>query len=195
MGFGAVHLIDVLRGKETDKVRQHRHDRLSTFGIGADLSEAQWRAVLRQLIALGQLRAVGEYHTLALTGSSRALLRGEVPVRLRVPAAAPKRGERVRAERPPKAAPLPLDDAALARFAALKAWRAEVAKQHNLPAFVIFHDATLIEAARMDPADLAALAAISGIGAHKLSAYGEAMLRVLAAHRDAPDGAAAFAAA
>ncbi|MBN8509270.1 MAG: RecQ family ATP-dependent DNA helicase, partial [Burkholderiales bacterium] len=85
MGFGAVHLIDVLRGKDTDKVRQHRHDRLSTFGIGADLSEAQWRAVLRQLIALGRLRTVGEYHTLALTEGSRALLRGEVPVRLRVP--------------------------------------------------------------------------------------------------------------
>ncbi len=177
--YGAVHLIDVLRGKLTDKVRQRQHERLSTFGIGADLAETQWRAVLRQLIALDHLRVEGEYQTLALTPSSRAVLRGEVPVRLRVPAAAPKRGERARAERAPKPAPLPLDAEGEARFAALKAWRAEVARAHNLPAFVIFHDASLAQMARENPADLTALAQVGGVGAHKLQAYGEQILRVL----------------
>jgi len=89
--FGAGHLVDVLRGKATDKVRQHGHERLSTFGIGADLGEAAWRAVLRQLIALGHLRAEGEFHTLALTASSRAVLRGELALCLRRPAAAAPR--------------------------------------------------------------------------------------------------------
>jgi ATP-dependent DNA helicase RecQ len=150
---------------------------------GADLGEQQWRSVLRQLIALGHLRAEGEFNTLALTDSSRAVLRGEVQLLLRVPAAAPKRGERIRSggaakDKPP---PLPLDDAALQRFAALKDWRAEVAREHNLPAFVVFHDATLAQMARERPADLGALAGISGVGAKKLEAYGEDILRVLQA--------------
>ena len=185
MSFGAVHLIDVLRGKATDKVAQHGHDRLSTWGIGADLSEAQWRSVLRQLIALGHLRAEGEYHTLALTPSAREVLRGEVQLLLRVPAAAPRRGERSRTARggsaADKAPPLPLDADGLQRFAALKAWRAEVAKAHNLPAFVVFHDATLAQMARENPHALAALSAVSGVGEKKLQAYGEEILRVLAA--------------
>ena len=181
MSFGAVHLIDVLRGKHTDKVAQRHHDKLSTFGIGADVSEAQWRSVLRQLIALGHLRTEGEYNTLALTESSRAVLRGQVSLLLRVPAAAPKRGERIKAGRAAgdKAPPLPLDDAALQRFDALKAWRAEVARAHNLPAFVVFHDATLAQMARERPADLGALGGVSGVGAKKLQAYGAELLRVL----------------
>jgi len=181
MSFGAVHLIDVLRGKATDKVRQHHHERLSTYGIGADLSQAQWRTVLRQLIALGHLRAEGEYHTLALTPGAREVLRGQVPLHLRVPADAPKRAPRARAaERAGRPPPLPLDEPAQARFAALKAWRAEVARAHNLPAFVIFHDAALAQMAREHPADLDALAGIGGVGAHKLQAYGGEILRVLA---------------
>jgi ATP-dependent DNA helicase RecQ len=179
--FGAGHLIDVLRGKATDKVRQHGHERLSTFGIGADLSEAQWRAVLRQLIALGHLKAEGEYHTLALTDSSRAVLRGEVTLRLRRPNAPAPRAKVARRAAEVHAPPLPLDAAALARFAALKAWRAEVAREHGLPAYVIFHDATLAEMARKAPATLDALAGISGVGAKKLDAYGREILRVLAA--------------
>jgi ATP-dependent DNA helicase RecQ len=181
MSFGAVHLIDVLRGKSTDKVAQHHHDKLSTFGIGADVSEQQWRSVLRQLIALGHLRAEGEYNTLALTESSREVLRGQVPLLLRVPAAAPKRGERTKAGRAArdKAPPLPLDEQALRRFDALKAWRAEVAREHNLPAFVVFHDATLAQMARECPDGLDALAGVSGVGAKKLQAYGEDILRVL----------------
>jgi ATP-dependent DNA helicase RecQ len=178
LGFGAGHLIDVLRGRSTDKTRQHGHETLSTFGVGADLSEARWRGVLRQLIALGHVRAEGEYHTLSLDDTARAVLRGDVALRLRVPVenrrtrrAAP-RG----AERPP---PLPLDDAGLSRFAALKAWRAEIASEHNLPAYVVFHDATLAEMARSRPDSLQALASISGVGAKKLQAYGPALLRVL----------------
>jgi ATP-dependent DNA helicase RecQ len=183
-GFGAGHLVDVLRGKVTEKVTQRGHERLSTFGIGADIGEAQWRSVLRQLIALGHVRSVGEFNTLELTESARAVLRGEVPVQLRVPAEAPPRGRRSRsgssrgaADKPP---PLPLDEAGLARFAALKAWRAEVAKSHNLPAYVVFHDATLAEMAREAPATLDALGGISGVGGKKLQAYGEDLLRVLA---------------
>jgi len=181
MSFGAVHLIDVLRGKTTDKVAQHHHDRLSTFGIGADVNEQQWRSVLRQLIALGHLRAEGEYNTLALTESSREVLRGQLLLLLRVPAAAAPRGARGKPGRTPedKAPPLPLDTEALERFAALKAWRAEVARQHNLPAFVVFHDATLAQMARECPDSLGALGRISGVGAKKLQAYGEEILRVL----------------
>ncbi|HEX6361827.1 MAG TPA: DNA helicase RecQ [Albitalea sp.] len=179
--FGAVHLIDVLRGKVTDKVAQHHHERLSTFGIGADVDETQWRAVLRQLIALGHLSAEGEYNTLQLAPGARAVLRGEVDLLLRRPAEAPRRNRSVRGprgagERPP---PLPLDEAGARRFAALKAWRAEVAREHNLPAYVVFHDATLAEMARARPQSLDELAQVSGVGAKKLEAYGRQILRVL----------------
>jgi ATP-dependent DNA helicase RecQ len=186
-GFGAGHLIDVLRGKSTDKVLQRGHEKLSTFGVGADVTEQQWRSVLRQLIALGHVRSVGEFNTLELTAEARAVLRGEVPVMLRVPAETPPRSRkgsrsagssRSSAGKPP---PLPLDDAGLARFAALKAWRAEVAKSHNLPAYVVFHDATLAEMAREAPGSLDALAGINGVGGKKLDAYGSDLLRVLAA--------------
>ncbi len=186
IGFGAGHLIDVLRGKRTEKAIQHGHETLSTFGIGAETSEAQWRGVLRQLIALGHLRTEGDYNTLELMPSARAVLRGEVPVWLRVPSEAPRRGKTQRGARGTGSAaardkppPLPLDDAGLARFAALKAWRAAVAREHNLPAYVVFHDATLAEMARAAPTSLGALAGISGIGAKKLEAYGGEILRVL----------------
>ena len=182
--FGAVHLMDVLRGKATDKVAQYRHQSLSTFGIGADVSEAQWRAVLRQLIALGHLRTEGEYNTLELTPSARDVLRGEVAMLLRVPSDAPKRGSKGAKtgkftrgkDKPP---PITLDDQGTDRFAALKAWRAEVAKEHGLPAYVIFHDATLAEMARAQPSSLDDLSQISGVGAKKLEAYGREILRVL----------------
>jgi ATP-dependent DNA helicase RecQ len=180
--YGAVHLMDVLRGKVTDKVVQRRHDSLSTFGIGADLSEAQWRSVLRQLIALGHLRTEGEFNTLELTASSREVLRGEVQLLLRVPTAkAPRvRGSRTGVPTAGKPPPLPLDAAAQLRFAALKAWRAEVARSHDLPAYVVFHDVTLAEMARAAPGTLDALAHINGVGAKKLEAYGDDILRVVA---------------
>ena len=183
--YGAGHLIDVLRGKATDKVAERGHQSLSTFGIGADVSEAQWRLVLRQLIALGHVQAEGEYGTLALTDTAREVLRGAVPVRLRVSTEAKPRGKTLRdkavrgssAVKPP---PLPLGDVATERFQALKAWRGEVAREHNLPAYVVFHDATLAEMAREQPATLDALAGISGVGSKKLEAYGAEILRVLA---------------
>lgn len=179
--FGTGHLVDVLRGKRTEKVAQYGHESLSTFGIGADVSEAQWRGVLRQLIALGHLRAEGEYNTLELTPGARAVLKGEVQLLLRVPSeAGPRRsakgsGRSARA----KAPPLPLNDAATARFLALKAWRSEVAREHNVPAYIVFADAALAEMARANPASLDELAGISGVGAKKLEAYGHEILRVL----------------
>lgn len=181
--FGAGHLIDVLRGKATDKVAQYRHEKLSTFGIGADISEAQWRSVLRQLIALGHLRTEGEYNTLELTASAREVLRGEVQLLLRVPSEAPRRGRvrRSAGKAGAPAAPAHLDAAAQQRFAALKAWRAEVAKEHNLPAYIVFHDATLAEMAQAVPDSLDALGQVSGVGAKKLEAYGREILRVLGA--------------
>ena len=182
--FGAGHLLDVLRGKLTDKVTQYGHDSLSTFGIGADIAEAQWRVVLRQLVALGYLRTEGEFNTLELTPSARDVLRGDVQMLLRVPSEAPKRGRSGKMTRGPAAAkdkppPVPLDDAGLERFAALKAWRGEVAREHNLPAYIVFHDATLAEMAKTQPDSLDALGEISGVGAKKLEAYGREILRVL----------------
>ncbi|WP_348751560.1 DNA helicase RecQ [uncultured Aquincola sp.] len=179
--FGAGQLIDVLRGKRTDKVVQYGHDQLSTFGIGADLSDAQWRGVLRQLVALGHVATEGEYNTLGLMPSSRAVLKGEVPIVLRMPREATRgvRKRAVRGDGKVPAAAADLDADAQRRFASLKAWRAEVARSHNLPAYVVFHDATLAEMARRMPADLAELGEISGVGARKLEAYGAEILNVL----------------
>jgi ATP-dependent DNA helicase RecQ len=187
IGYGAGHLIDVLRGKATDKVNQHGHARLSTFGVGADLDDARWRGVLRQLVALGHVVTQGEYNTLALTESARTVLKGDVPIVLRVPREAPPQARAARGRRPRDgaraAAPVTahLDAEAQLRFAALRAWRAEVAKEHNLPAYVVFHDATLAAMATEQPTSLDALGRISGVGAKKLEAYGAAILRVLAA--------------
>ena len=179
--FGAGHLIDVLRGKATEKVAQYGHASLSTFGVGGDLSEAQWRLVLRQLIALGYLRSEGDFNTLELTATAREVLRGQVQMLLRQPTALVRRGKAAAKVRKGKAPPLPLDAAGLTRFAALKAWRAERAREHNLPAYVVFNDATLAEMAQAAPDSLAALAHISGVGAKKLDAYGGDILRVLRA--------------
>jgi len=181
--FGAGHLIDVLRGKQTDKVQQYGHQSLSTFGVGADLSENQWRAVLRQLVALGHVVAEGEYNTLALTDSARAVLKGEVTLTLREAVEAPRRGRVTKAGQPgvgkAASAPADLTGDALARFADLRTWRAGVAREHNLPAYIVFNDATLADMARVAPQSLDELAGISGVGAKKLQAYGEQILAVL----------------
>jgi ATP-dependent DNA helicase RecQ len=184
IGYGAGHLLDVLRGKRTDKVAQHHHDRLSTFGIGSDLDEARWRGVLRQLVALGHVITEGEYNTLALTDGARAVLKGEKAIVLRVPREATPRDRSSRVRRDGKAGSAgvaaTLDADAQVRFAALKAWRAEIARAHNLPAYVVFHDATLAAMAQQQPATLDALGTINGVGAKKLEAYGREILRVLA---------------
>ncbi|HWV18946.1 MAG TPA: RecQ family ATP-dependent DNA helicase [Rhodocyclaceae bacterium] len=176
--FGVVHLIDVLRGKQTDKVKQYGHTELSTWGIGADLSEQQWRAVLRQLIALGHLHAEGEYGTLEMTESARSVLKGEVQLLLRQPSEA-KRAKEARGSGKSKAPPIALDALATLRYNALKAWRAEVAKEHNVPAYVVFHDAVLAEMAGSEPKTLSDLRSISGVGEKKLEAYGMQILRAL----------------
>jgi ATP-dependent DNA helicase RecQ len=182
MSFGAGHVMDILRGKVTEKVSQYGHQSLSTFGIGAHFSEVQLRGVLRQLIALGALGVDAQaFSTLYLTEASRGVLKGEVTVRLRASVSSPADRKRS-ASGASKPAPIALDDAGQHRYALLKTWRAEVAKSHNLPAYVIFHDATLAAIAQAAPHDLDALQGIAGIGVKKLEAYGQEVLRVVAAH-------------
>jgi len=180
-GFGAGHIIDILRGKATEKVVQRGHEALSTFGIGADLPETQWRGVLRQLLAIGAVAVDAQaFNTLALTETSRAVLKGEVPIRLRQALAKPERKSRRSSGASSTAkTPAVLDNAQQHRYAALKAWRAEVAKEHNLPAYVIFHDATLVAIAQTAPQSLEQLQGISGLGVRKLEAYGAAVLKVM----------------
>ncbi len=181
IGFGAGHVMDILRGKATDKVAQYGHQRLSTFGLGAEFSEAQLRGVLRQLIALGALQVDAQaFNTLKLLSPARPILKGEQAVRLRAASARAAREptRRRRGSAAPAPAAAELDSAAQARFAALKAWRAEVAREHNLPAYVIFHDATLAAIAARAPRSLDELDGISGIGATKRERYGDEVLRV-----------------
>jgi ATP-dependent DNA helicase RecQ len=183
ISFGAGHVMDILRGKKTEKVAQFGHERLTTFGIGAEFSEAQLRGVLRQLIATGALSVDGQaFNTLKLTDGSRAVLKGETAVQLRESVSAPAESRRRKSATKSAAAPAVaagLTDSAQARFNALKAWRAEVARSHNLPAYVIFHDATLAAIAALAPRSLGDLQGISGLGAKKLEAYGEEVLRVV----------------
>ena len=183
--FGAGHIMDIVRGKKTEKMTQHGHAELSTFGIGAEFSEQQLRGVLRQLIAINAVHVDAQaYSTLALTEASRAVLKGEVSVQLRVSSAAPAsdaKGRRRSSARSAVAkAPVELDAGAQQRYEALREWRAEVAREHNLPAYVIFHDATLAAIAQRAPHSLDDLQGISGIGARKLEAYGDEVLRVVA---------------
>ncbi len=180
ISFGAGHMMDILRGKQTEKVAQYGHEQLSTFGIAREAGESELRAVLRQLIAIGAVAVDGGmFNTLRLTDGSRAVLKGEVKVQLResVATPSPKRSRRAGALAP-AAQELGVDDQV--RFINLKTWRAEVAREHNLPAYVIFHDATLAEIARRRPHTLEDLQGISGIGAKKLEAYGADVLRVVA---------------
>lgn len=180
--FGASHVIDVLRGRETEKVKQWRHDRLTVFGVGADLSEVEWRAVLRQLIALGVLAVDHDaYGTLMLTASSRGVLRGERRVRLR---RQPTRGAKIERARRDATTIKDLSPASLDLFARLRAWRAETAKTHGVPAYVIFHDATLQQIAEIRPRTLDQLRGISGVGAKKLEAYGTQILSEVSSGMD-----------
>jgi ATP-dependent DNA helicase RecQ len=182
ISFGAGQIMDILRGKATEKVAQFGHDKLSTFGIGADLSEQQWRGVLRQLIAIGAVRVdVDAFNTLQLTELARPVLRSEMRLMLRESLAEPRRSSaRKPASARARAETAQLDAEGLQRLAALKAWRSEVAREHNLPAYVIFHDSTLIALAELAPQSVAELEGVSGMGSKKLQAYGEEVLRVIA---------------
>ena len=176
--YGAGHLIDILLGKATPRVTQQGHDRLSTFGIGTELGEGEWRGVVRGLLAQGLLAVDPDgYSTLHVTEASGAVLRGERAVALR------QEPVRVRAARPRRgsvAAAADLDPGDAEVFERLRAWRAGVAKDQGVPAYVVFHDATLREVARARPGTVTDLAGISGVGAAKLERYGGSLLAALA---------------
>ena len=179
--FGALHVIDVLRGKKSDKAVQWGHDTLSVFGIGADLDDASWRAVLRQLVAAGLLHAdLAEHGALKLTDEARPVLKGEQTIQLRQhvakkSAARPKRGNTatIVADLSPEAATL---------FETLRQWRADTAREQGVPAYVILHDRTLKELAEMRPISRGHLAMVTGIGAAKIEHYGDELIRLIADH-------------
>ncbi len=176
--YGAGHLIDILRGKQTARVSDNGHDSLSVFGVGKDLSEQAWRGVLRQLLAHGLVMVDQEgYGTLALTEASRAVLRGERTLMLRREADRPA----TRATSRTRLADPELDSVAQIAFDALREWRSEVARSHGVPAYVIFQNATLREIAIARPDSLSALSRVSGVGAKKLESYGRLILERLAA--------------
>lgn len=177
--FGAGHIIDILRGKKNPRVEEYRHDELSVFGVGADLSERDWRSVLRQLIAQSLLAVDTEgYNTLMLTDGSRAVLRGDRTLMLRRDPVQPQRGRRVSTRSAARMVALSGEDLRL--FEALRAWRAEVARAHEVPAYNIFHDSTLYEIVQRRPRTLEELSAVNGVGIRKLEAYGEAILQQVA---------------
>ena len=188
--FGAGHVIDVLRGKDTAKVRQHRHAALSTFGIGTDLVDADWRSLLRQLIAHGHLYAdAGSYGALKLTRQARPLLRGEERLTLReTPRRAPRKSAKKRAEE------FAIGSTDERLWEALRECRLRLAKEADVPPYVVFHDATLKEFVRARPDSLNAMLALHGVGQAKLDRYGNAFLACLAAHDRAETGVADSAA-
>src|SRR4051812_3777182 len=167
--FGAVHLMDVLRGKATERVQQWDHDKLAVFGIGADVDEPTWRNVFRQLVALGYARPDHDaYGGLRLTDAARPVLKGEQSVEMRRPTVSVKKKKqkgKVQSTDP--------------LFEQLKAWRLEQAREQSVPPYVVFHDATLAAIAAARPRSVGELATIAGIGAKKLERYGEALLRLL----------------
>ncbi|MFF5703272.1 DNA helicase RecQ [Streptomyces sp. NPDC012794] len=180
--FGAGQIIDILQGKKTAKVIQFDHDALSVFGIGADLSTAEWRGVVRQLLALGLLAVEGDYGTLVLTDASGEVLGGRRTVQLRKEKAPAAPSRKEAGSRSGKSARVPVDlpAAAVPVFEALRAWRAATAREQGVPAYVVFHDATLREIATRLPGTVGELAGVGGVGEAKLTKYGEGVLEALA---------------
>ena len=182
--FGALHVIDVLRGKKSDKAAQWGHDQLSVFGVGADHDEAEWRAVIRQLVAAGMLHAdLAEHGALKLTEAARPVLKGEQTLELRrhvVKKGAGKSGKSAKKARSATLlADLSAEDAEL--FDHLRQWRADTAREQGVPAYVILHDKTLKELAEARPSSRGALTMISGLGTAKIEHYGEELLALIAA--------------
>ena len=183
--FGAGYVIDVLLGKDSERIRGFGHHRLSTFGIGADLDVATWRSVFRQLVARGLMRVdVEGFGSLKLTGESRAVLRGACEVRLRRDAAAPRKQKRRRepAERGAGAARATLAPEHRGLFDALRAHRRELARAQGVPPYVIFHDVTLEAMAEQQPRTLDEFATLPGVGEKKLERYAETFIEVIAGH-------------
>jgi len=180
--YGGAHVIDVLLGKATEKAVAAGHDRLPTFGVGSEFDAKAWRSILRQLVSLGLLRVDLEGHgALRLTETSRPVLRGETPVSLRREVGERRRATAAAGGRTGAAAGT-LDSAEQrSLFEALRAKRLEIAREANLPPYVIFHDSTLVAMARERPRDRAALGLLPGVGERKLERYGEAFLAVIAA--------------
>lgn len=178
--FGAGHLIDILRGSSNDRIRQQKHDGLATYGIGADLSDQDWRSVVRQLLARGILVAQGDYGTLAPGEASGGVLKGETPVPLRKDTMGRvSGGSRARKT---SAASDAVAEGDRSLFEALRAWRAETAREIGKPAYIVFGDATLRALAELRPASMGDLDGITGIGEKKREAYGDAVLSVVAAN-------------
>ena len=175
--FGAVHVIDVLRGSSSDKIHQWGHDKLSVFGIGNDRNDAEWRAILRQCIALGLVTVDSEaYNALKLTDAAKPVLKGEQKIELRQ-YQKPARQKRETAKKPYVETGLSNIEQAI--FDKLRWWRVETARSHNVPAYVIFHDATLREIAKAKPASLDQLRGVSGVGEKKLESYGEQIVALI----------------
>jgi len=174
--FGAAHVVDVLLGNATDKVVRNRHDDLSVFDIGKELSPQAWRSVIRQLVVRGYLRVDPErYGALVLTDSSRSLLRGETELGLR---------EDPKAARSPKkpkvrAAVEAMSENDRALFDELRELRRQIATEHGVPPYVIFHDSTLMQMAVERPVSADEMLALSGVGKKKLEKHGEAFLELL----------------
>jgi ATP-dependent DNA helicase RecQ len=180
-----MHLIDVLVGRMTERVQQFGHEKLSVFGIGRELNEKQWRAVIRQLVAMGHLRSDSDaFGALKLTESARGVLKGESEVWLRE-AAQGSRNRAIRAKSrrgdlaPPTAGQGGVAHSAL--HTALRSWRSEIARQRGVPAYVVLHDSTIDSIASVRPATLAELRNISGIGDKKLEHYGNELLALVRA--------------
>jgi ATP-dependent DNA helicase RecQ len=176
--FGAGQVIDILLGKTTPKVIQFGHESLTVFGIGTELRESEWRGVARQLLAQSLLAVEGDYGTLVLTDFSGEVLSQRRQVLLR---REPERTAPIaKATKPRRAAPADLPDVAVPVFEQLRAWRAATAKEQGVPAYVIFHDATLRQIATQAPSTLAELGTVSGVGEAKLARYGQQILDTLA---------------
>ncbi|MGN6241454.1 MAG: DNA helicase RecQ [Cellulosimicrobium cellulans] len=174
--FGVGQVVDILLGRDTEKVRRFRHQELSVFGVGKDLSEHEWRAVVRQLLAQGLLTVEGVHGTLVLTAGSGEVLAQRREVRMRHEPARPVRATKARKA----AGGAELAEADVPLFEALRAWRAGEAKTQGVPAYIVFGDATLRGIATARPASLDGLALVSGVGENKLARYGDAVLAVVA---------------
>ncbi|OUE28397.1 ATP-dependent DNA helicase RecQ [Clavibacter michiganensis] len=186
--FGAAHLIDILLGNETDRVRQQGHDQLTTFGIGGELTDVQWRGVVRQLLAQGLLGVSDDgYGTLVITAGSGDVLTGARKVPMRQEPERIVRGRGTRTTRAKGGQVVDLPEEAQGLFEALRAWRSEQAKEQGVPAYVVFADVTLREVATVRPQDLGQLAGITGVGQKKLDTYGEGLLAVVRAEGTAAD--------